>query len=100
MAIPDWAKYLAGILLVVLIFAGAIFINKDAEFGGADDAGEAAIMEISPDYEPWFSPIWEPKPETESMLFALQAGIGAGVVGYFIGYERARQKFQGKGKKD
>ncbi len=38
------------------------------------------------DYEPWFSNIWEPPSgEIESMLFALQAALGAGFIGYFFG---------------
>jgi len=92
MAFPTWVKYLAGVGIIFLMFFGAILLNRDSEFGGADGAGEEAILEIAPDYEPWFSPLWEPKPETESMLFALQAAIGAGVIGYFIGQETAKRK--------
>lgn len=96
MRIPDWAKYSLGLLLIFLMFAGAVFINKDAEFGGADNAGRDAIAGISPDYVPWFEPFWSPKPETESMLFALQAAIGAGVLGYFVGHEVARMRYERK----
>lgn len=92
MAVPTLVKYLAGMGIIFLMFFGAILLNKDSEFGGVDGAGEEAIIEIAPDYEPWFSPLWEPKPETESMLFALQAAIGAGVIGYFIGHETAKAK--------
>jgi cobalt/nickel transport protein len=70
------------LLLILIIIALAIiplFIAKDAEFGGADGQAEEAIAEINADYEPWFSPIFEPKSgEIESLLFALQAAIGAG----------------------
>ena len=62
------------------------FYAKDAEFAGADGLADEAISEINPDYEPWFSPIFEPKSgEIESLLFALQAAIGAGIIGFITG---------------
>ena len=58
----------------------------DAEFAGADGEAEAVITEIRPDYKPWASPLWEPPSgEIESLLFALQAAIGAGLVGFYFG---------------
>ena len=81
-----WQKNLILILLVVLIAAVPLWLLPGAEFGGADGQAEEAITELSPDYEPWFQPILEPASgEVESMLFALQAAIGAGVVGFILG---------------
>ncbi|WP_198002032.1 energy-coupling factor ABC transporter substrate-binding protein [Archaeoglobus veneficus] len=61
------------------------------EWSGADDKAEEAITEINPNYEPWFSPLWEPPSgEIESLLFSLQAAIGAGIIGYFLGYNRGK----------
>ncbi|RXE60487.1 energy-coupling factor ABC transporter substrate-binding protein [Acetivibrio mesophilus] len=84
------------LLLILIVIALAIiplFIAKDAEFGGADGQAEEAIAEINADYEPWFSPIFEPKSgEIESLLFALQAAIGAGIIGYGLGYLKGRRK--------
>ncbi|MPM09945.1 Cobalt transport protein CbiN [bioreactor metagenome] len=78
--------------LVIILIVSPLLILKDAEFGGADGQAEEVIAEINPDYEPWFSPIIEPASgEIESLLFSIQAAIGAGVIGYFLGY--------GKGKK-
>lgn len=42
--------------LVVLLAVVPMLFLKDAEFGGADGEAEAAITEISPDYQPWFAP--------------------------------------------
>ena len=43
--------------------------------------------------KPWFSSIWEPPSgEIESLLFALQAAIGAIIIGYFFGYWRGQGK--------
>ncbi|ADL58176.1 energy-coupling factor ABC transporter substrate-binding protein [Methanothermobacter marburgensis] len=58
-------------------------------FGGADDSASKAISETG--YKPWFQPIWEPPSgEIESLLFALQAAIGALIIGYVFGYYRGR----------
>ena len=65
----------------------------NAEFGGADGEAEAAITEIDPDYKPWFETLLEPASgEIESLLFALQAAIGAGVVGFVLGRITAKSK--------
>ncbi len=62
----------------------------DAAFSGSDGEAEALIGEIRPDYKPWASPLWEPPSgEIESLLFALQAAIGAGLVGFYFGRRSA-----------
>ncbi|MDK2789702.1 MAG: cobalt/nickel transport protein [Methanothermococcus sp.] len=67
--------------------------EDEGYFGGADGAAEDAITELNPNYEPWFSPIWEPPSgEIESLLFALQAAIGAIIIGYFAGYNKAKRE--------
>ena len=64
-----------------------------AIFGGADDQAKDLIGKINPDYQPWFKPLIEPASgEIASMLFALQAAIGAGFIGYYIGVGRTREK--------
>ena len=74
------------LLLVLAIIIIPQITQKGAEFGGADGEAEAAIGEINPDYEPWFSSFYEPASgEIESLLFASQAALGAGIVGYYIG---------------
>ncbi len=81
------------LLIVVLLAIIPLFIQKGAEFGGADGQAEEAIGQIAPDYEPWFHVLWEPPSgEIESLLFALQAAIGAGFIGYFIGLMKGRSK--------
>ena len=67
-----WQKNLILIVLVVLLAALPLWLLPDAEFGGADGQAEEAILELQPDYEPWFEPILEP-------------ASGAGVVGFVLG---------------
>jgi len=77
----------AGIAAVPLMLAGG------GAFKGSDDLGTAAIVALAPDYQPWFKPLWSPPSgEVESLLFSLQAAAGAGLIGYYLGYRRGRQR--------
>jgi cobalt/nickel transport protein len=79
--------------LVVILAVIPLFLHPGSEFGGADGQAEEVIAEINPEVQPWFEPIWSPPGgETESLLFALQAALGAGVIGYFFGLKRGEQR--------
>ncbi|HAT4264821.1 TPA: energy-coupling factor ABC transporter substrate-binding protein [Clostridium perfringens] len=81
------------LLLVVFITIIPFFVAKNGEFDGSDDQAEEAITQIDKNYEPWFSPLFEPASgEIESLLFALQAAIGAGVIGFGLGYLKGKKK--------
>lgn len=82
--------YIIGFAVIaILIIAALAYGNaKGSEFGGADDGAEGVVEEVDPDYKPWYKGIfgnYELPGETESLLFALQAAIGAIIIGYFIG---------------
>lgn len=85
--------------LVVGVVALAIiplFVHQRSEdeeiFTGADGQAEEAIAEIAPDYKPWFNPVFEPPSgEIESALFAMQAALGAGFIGYYFGARKGRE---------
>ena len=91
-------------LIILAVVCALIFIiplvmynglgENDGYFGGADDAaGEAINQSQGGKYEPWASSVWEPPSgEIESLLFALQAAIGAIIIGYFLGYWRGQKK--------
>jgi len=83
---------------LIIVFA-AVFLFQDAAiratgeeaWGGADGAA-ADLIEAS-GYEPWIEPFWAPPSgEVESLLFALQAAIGAVIIGYVFGYWRASRE--------
>lgn len=87
------------ITLASLVFAPAVDIEADGEkaeaFAGADGKAQEAIGTLAPDYVPWFAPLLEPAGgEVESLLFALQAALGAGVIGYWLGAAVTRERYR------
>jgi cobalt/nickel transport protein len=81
------------VVLVILLAFMPLVWQKGADFGGSDDKAKEMVAEVSPGYQPWMTNIWEPpSSEVESFLFALQAALGAGFLGYFFGYYRGRKK--------
>lgn len=88
------------VTLVLIVAVPMITLGKSAEFGGADGQAEELIIEMNPEYEPWFTPVMEHifpdglPGELESLFFCLQAALGSGVICYCIGYMVARSKFK------
>lgn len=84
------------IVVLVAVIALAVvplLVAGGAKFGGTDGKAETAITQIDSHYHPWFHSIWKPPSgEVESLLFALQAAIGAGAVFYALGYFVGRAK--------
>jgi len=83
------------LLLVAVLVVGSLLIGsrqEGAEFAGADGQAMETVAVLNPDYEPWFGFIWEPSPEIASGLFALQAALGAGVLGYYLGFRRGQAR--------
>lgn len=89
-----WAAVVA-LTAVPLVWVGHGPVDEQGTVGelfeGADSRAQEAITRIAPDYKPWFSPVLEPSSnEIASLLFALQAAVGAGVIGYWLGLSKAR----------
>ncbi|MDI6604795.1 MAG: energy-coupling factor ABC transporter substrate-binding protein [Thermoanaerobacteraceae bacterium] len=90
---------IALVLLVIFIAAVPLFLVQKGEFAGSDDKGTEEIQKIDKNYKPWFKPIWEPPSgEVESLLFAVQAGMGAGFLGYFLGLAKGKKSVNEKEK--
>ncbi|MGB7787995.1 energy-coupling factor ABC transporter substrate-binding protein [Methanoregula sp.] len=102
MTLKFFMKYKLEIIfaVVVIVFA-AVFLIQNAHiqanakpgqetWQGSDDMGSAAIEATG--YTPWIQPLWTPpSTEVESLLFSIQSGLGALVIGYFFGYYRGKR---------
>ena len=97
----NWLLLIAVVLLAALPLwlvekPAADADGKPTEiFAGADNRAKDLIGEIAPAYQPWFKPILEPASgEISSLLFALQAALGAGFIGYYLGVSVTREKIR------
>jgi len=82
------------ILLVIAVAMIPLFLNS-FDLSGSDDAAGEAVATVDPSYKPWAQPVIEFSGEkTETLLFCLQAGIGAGVLGLGFSYLVARNKIR------
>jgi cobalt/nickel transport protein len=76
-----------------IVAAPLVIPGLKGEFKGSDDLGTEAIRAARPGYEPWFQPLWKPPSgEVESLLFSLQAALGAGFLGYVIGRRQSNTR--------
>jgi cobalt/nickel transport protein len=86
-----WQKNTLLLLLAAVIVAFPLVARLAPEFAGTDAQASGLVNEIDPDYVPWFQPLVElPGGEMESLLFSLQAAIGAGVLGFVLGRMTSR----------
>lgn len=86
-------------LCAVLVFALtflAISKNGTHEFGGSDNMGSEKIAELTgqsvESYKPLIPQYTPPSSEIEATLFALQASVGALILGLVIGYWIGQRK--------
>lgn len=85
--------------MAALIAALPLFIHQNGEniFAGADTQAGAMVEKIRPDYTPWMEAVWTPpSAEIETLLFMLQASLGAGLLGYYLGLRRGESRARGK----
>lgn len=88
--------------VLLLLAAAAITVAPlvlpgiEGSFSGTDDVASTAIAAARPGYVRWILPVWEPpSKEIESLLFALQAAAGAGVLGYVLGRRHGSRRRDG-----
>lgn len=84
-------NWLLATAVVALAVTPLVFVR--GEYAGSDAQAEGAIKELNANYQPWFNSLFEPPSgEVEGLLFASQAAIGAGVIGYVIGLYKGRSE--------
>ncbi|MBB6170806.1 cobalt/nickel transport protein [Nocardiopsis mwathae] len=90
-----WAMVAVIAVIAALPLVTGAGDHLDEPFPGADEQGEEAVEEIAPAYEPWLDPLFEaPSAEVESGIFAVQAAIGAGIIGYYFGVVHTRSRMR------
>ncbi len=94
---PKQHNWLLAMAVIMLTVFPLIFVR--GEYSGSDGQANNAIKEINSTYQPWFKPFFTPaSKEIESLLFASQAALGAGVMGYVMGLYQGRAQQQAKQK--
>ncbi|WP_168583643.1 energy-coupling factor ABC transporter substrate-binding protein [Gephyromycinifex aptenodytis] len=86
------------LLGIVLVFSVSLMFGASRsdggpgeKFGGTDSAVGEMLEEQG--HEPWFTPLFEPDSgEIESGIFAAQAAMGGGFLGYCIGALGSRNR--------
>jgi cobalt/nickel transport protein len=77
--------------MVIVLILSLIIGSRSRDTGtGSDILAIEAIYEIQPECRPWSNLIWKPSADIESWLFALQAALGAVVLGYYLGFKRGQ----------
>ena len=83
------------LIIIVLVAFPLLFESKAVSAPSSDDQGPAWIL--STGYIPWVHPLWEPpNSDMEAGLFALQAALGAGIMGYVFGIWHVQAKIRKK----
>ena len=88
-------------LVIRLILLGVVaattalplVLLKNARFDSADSKASEIILQENKQYRPWKEPLWiPPSKEIETLIFSLQAAVGAGIVCYILGFLHGRYR--------
>ena len=79
---------LLGATVALVVFALAFSRPATGEaFGSSDVQAGEVVRELRPDYQPWFSPLWQaPGRGIGSLFFRLESAGGARAGCYTVGF--------------
>jgi cobalt/nickel transport system permease protein len=66
--------------LLVAMVATVFALNQYMDRPGADDQAQEAVQTLRPGFVPITTPLWEPGPMAESLLFAAQGAVGVAIL--------------------
>jgi cobalt/nickel transport protein len=79
--------------MVVALTPLVMVRQHSASWNGTDGQAVEIVHAVQPEYRPWTTSLWKPpSTEIESLLFSLQAAIGAGALGYALGWFSGRAR--------
>jgi cobalt/nickel transport system permease protein len=91
------ARYTLAVSMVALIVVAMVLVRLIG-LQGSDDAGSDKIMQIDPNYVPWFQSLLHLSLGEEILLFAVQGLIGVTIV--FYAWRRFKRNKEEKGKEE
>lgn len=85
--------------IVVALIAIPFAFEGNSSFSSSDDGGPEWLTSMG--YHPWIQPFWKPPTsDMEAGLFAMQAAIGGGIVGFVFGMLREQAKAKKREKEN
>ncbi|MBF0423652.1 MAG: energy-coupling factor ABC transporter substrate-binding protein [Magnetococcales bacterium] len=86
-------RFVLTLALLIVLLPFVLPGSKNGSFTGADDQAGKIVARLQPGYHPWVTAFWTPPSnEIASLLFALQAALGSGLIGYYAGLRRGRRQ--------
>lgn len=84
------------LVAVVLIVLPLVLVKAPADgsgFQGSDGQAQSLIGKMAPGFKPTFQPVWTPpSKEVETLIFSLQAAMGCGFLGYYVGLRVGKRR--------
>jgi cobalt/nickel transport system permease protein len=75
-----WQRSMTAIGLLTAIVTTVFVLNQYVDRPGSDDLAQEAVQTLRPGFVPITTPMWQPGPITEQLLFAAQGVVGVAIL--------------------